>query len=125
MPSHTLIRTLLVGLLLIAVSGGTAAGVAYLMLADTTWTDARPARPAATATAVPAPSAPTTTADPTSRWRLGTCLTEQLAPVDCSVAGAYRISGVVQDPGPAPCTGIPGDPIARPVDGTVLCLTRH
>src|SRR5690606_35446945 len=105
----TWLRLILAALTIALISASTAAGVAYLMLDDTTWTDARPARPPATATAVPAPAAPTAPADPTARWRLGSCLTENLQATTCE-PGTWHIVGVVQDPGPDPCTGIPGQP---------------
>lgn len=123
--TRAVVRYFLIGLLIFACSCGTAAAVAYLMLDDSTWTEPSPTRPPATATAVPAPAAPTSAPDPTARWRLGSCLTEDLAPADCTTPGTLHIVGVVQDPGDAPCSGVPGDPITRRVDGTALCLTRH
>jgi hypothetical protein len=122
----TWLRLILAALTIAGISASTAAGVSYLMLDDTTWTDTRPARPPATASTAPTPAAPTAPADPTARWRLGSCLTDALQPTACQPgAGVWHIVGVVQDPGPDPCTGIPGQPATRTVGDIALCLTRH
>lgn len=122
----TWLRLPLAALTIALISASTAAGVAYLMLDDTTWTDTRPARPTATASTARTPAAPTAPADPTARWRLGSCLTDALQPTACQPgAGVWHIVGVVQDPGPDPCTGIPGQPATRTVGDIALCLTRH
>lgn len=122
----TWLRLILAALTIASISASTAAGVSYLMLDDTTWTDTRPAQPTATTSTTPTPAAPTAPADPTARWRLGTCLTDALQPTACTPgAGVWHIVGVVQDPGPDPCTGIPGQPATRTVGDIALCLTRH
>jgi hypothetical protein len=122
----TWLRLILAALTIAGISASTAAGVSYLMLDDTTWTDTPSSRPPATATVTPAPAAPTSAPDPTARWRLGTCLTDALQPTACTPgAGVWHIVGVVQDPGPDPCTGIPGQPATRTVGDIALCLTRH
>src|SRR5690606_9367627 len=120
------LRLTAIGLIVLALGFGGGAAGAYLMLDDTTWTDTRPARPPATASTAPTPAAPTAPADPTARWRLGSCLTDALQPTACQPgAGVWHIVGVVQDPGPDPCTGIPGQPATRTVGDIALCLTRH
>jgi hypothetical protein len=123
---RTTLRLTAIGLIVLALGFGGGAAGAYLMLDDTTWTDTRPARPPATASTAPTPAAPTAPADPTARWRLGSCLTDALQPTACQPgAGVWHIVGVVQDPGPDPCTGIPGQPATRTVGDIALCLTRH
>src|SRR5690606_41115969 len=87
---RTTLRLTAIGLIVLALGFGGGAAGAYLMLDDTTWTDTRPARPTATASTAPTPAAPTAPADPTARWRLGSCLTENLQATTCE-PGTWHI----------------------------------
>lgn len=128
-------RALAAALVIAVLSATVAAGVSYLILDDSPFTEPGPAAvtPSATRTASPAPAtSPTPPAsDPApqgspSPWPVGSCVTAWRPPTsaDCSTWGALRIVGTVHGHNRnAPCTDVPETTATRRADAYTLCLT--